>query len=399
MCNKSRLVSLLSSICLTLAVSAQSPSAQSPSAASEPGTYREIVARVVDEANLPVANLPIVLMAVSRDSMWAIGAPEEVRRKARGWAFTTGGDGRFTARFGKFVLSEHERTTDLIEPGYGHFYFVVEKKGYAGGVSEEVLNLNDEELAEWKAEQACDCPAQPDDELNPHVQLGVRVLTDPPQDEPLEIVLKRGLDVTGQMIDLRGKPLANEEVTELTDMGADTHTGWGGEIFQQMVETDRAGRFSFHNVYPDVFTLQTINRGTTRPYWIRTRVRNRWVDKAEDVITPRENEASIPIVIVASRQPTYRYFGRVTDVRGLGIAGAEVEVQCSMHEPELTYQDDHDIGAKAKTDDDGNYSVRVGYRFVNAITVTAKGVNDGGEDAEYNALYAPGRYDFTLHRE
>ena len=392
-CNNSRLVSLVFPICLAL-------TAPSPAATAEPVTYREIAARVVDEAKQPVAHLPVRLMAVSRDSMWSMGSSEEMQRKARGWEFTTDADGRFTARFGKFLFGEHEQATDLIEPGYGHFYFVVEEEeGYAGGVSEEVLNLNDEELASRKEEDARDCPPQISREVDPHFHSGVRVLTDAPLGESLEIMLKRGLDVTGQMIDPQGKPLAREEVTVLTDMGADTHTGWGGEIFEQMVETDRAGRFVFHHVYPAVFTLQTINRGSTRPYWIRTRVRSRWVDKAEDVITPKEDETLIPVVIVASREPTYRYFGRLTDERGHGIAGAQVEVRCSMHEPELTYSDDHDMWWKTKTDRDGDYSVLVGYRFANAIWITAEGTQGGGESPQDNELYAPGRYDFTLKRE
>jgi hypothetical protein len=374
---------------------AQVPSPTPP----ESVAYREITGCVVDEDRCPMAGLHVDLMAVTRDSIGAVGSSDEEKAKAHGWEFTTDRDGRFTARFGKFALYDHRQATGLVEPGFGHFYFVVEKEGTAGGVSAELLNLNDEELTLRKEVDARNDTPPESHEIDPHLETGTRILTDPPDAEPVEIVVKRGIDVFGQIINPQGQSMPREEISVVTDMGADTHTGHGGEVFTQSRTTNRAGRFTFHHVYPGVFMLQTLNAGTTAPFWIRTRVRQRWIDKAADVITPEEDEQPIAVLIVATRAPIYRYFGRVTDQHGRGIAGAKVEIRCSMHEPELTYEDDHDNWWRTKTDRAGNYSLRVGYRFVNAIWIEAKGTKGEAENPNYDELLAPGRYDFTLARE
>ena len=58
-------------------------------------------------------------------------------------------------------------------------------------------------------------------------------------------------------------------------------------------------------------------------------------------------------------------------------------------------EDNHDYWWKTKTDEHGNYSLRIGSRFVNAIWVTA-GNNTGNDDANEGELMAPGRYDITV---
>jgi hypothetical protein len=196
---------------------------------------------------------------------------------------------------------------------------------------------------------------------------------------------------------VRGK-----EVNVFLDLHADTHTGHGGEIFEQQATTDRAGRFHFRHVFPNTFYVELPDHSRGAPYWIKTRVRKRWVDRIEDEITPRQDEReardyekAIDLLLIVAHEPPYRYFGHVTDPQGRGVANAKVEIRCSLHHPERTFEDYHDYWFHTKADRNGSYSLRVGSRFVNAIWVTA-GQNTGSDGAEEGELMAPGRYDITV---
>jgi hypothetical protein len=306
-----------------------------------------------------------------------------------------------SAQFGKFRQYDHEQSTGITEPGFGQFYLVATKPGWAGGVSCELLNLDDEDLEHYLHAQDIDC--QPPEEVDEWLSKCIPyVLGDKSDGKPLEIVLKRGLKVDGQIVDTNGKPVAKKEVTLFLDLHAGTHTGHGNEIFEQQSSTNREGKFQFESVYPNDFYLELLNHSGGPPYWIRTRVRNRWVDKIEDEIAPRQDEWDpnkyekfIRLLIIASSKPLYRYFGQVADEDGHPVAWAKVQIRNSLHEPERTFEDDHDYWWHTHTDSHGNYSLRVGARFVNAIWVTA-GNKSGNDDSEEGELMAPGRYDITV---
>jgi protocatechuate 3,4-dioxygenase beta subunit len=369
--------------------------------ADDAPAYREVACRIVDEGGHCVSDVEVQLRGLERDALRA-GFEDEKSDKYRGWKFKTDSAGLFTARFGKFRQYDHEQATGLIEPGYGHFYFVARQEGCAGGVSSEVLNLNDEELAEYKKHEDDNNPLPKERDEWVRGEFPPYVLPDKNEGKPLEIVLKRGLDLTGRIVDTAGRPMRDEEVNVFLDLGAGSHTGHGGEIFEQQATTDRAGHFRFRHIYPNTFYVELIDHSAGPPFWIRTRVRNRWVDKVEDQITPRQDEwhplnyeKSIDLRLIVSREPTFRYFGRVTDMAGRGVADAKVEIRCSLHEPERTFEDGHDYWWKTKTDRNGDYSLRVGWRFVNAIWVTA-GDNIGADNVDEGDLMAPGRYDITV---
>jgi len=374
-----------------------------------PAEYREVRCRVVEEAGWPVANTEVVLYGLNREALNARSYVESTDRKfsekCHGWKFRTDKDGYFTASFGKFVLYEHEQATGMIEPGYGQFYFVVQKAGFAGGVSRELLNLNDEDLAMYQKRAQAGCDSSEVNDEWTKGEFAPYLLTDQCATEPLTIEVKRGIEVVGQIQDTTGRPVPNQDVDLFLDLHADSHTGRGNEIFDQQTTSDREGRFRFKHVYPNTLHLELLNHSEGPPYWIKTRIRNRWVDAVEDEITPRfdewdsnKDEKSIPILIVVSRQPIYRYFGKVTDSTGHPVAGAKVEVRCSLHNPPRTYEDDRDYNWQTKTDRDGYYSVRVGWRFVSSIWIYADGYRDNDSGVEED-IFAPGRYDFTLTRK
>ena len=216
-------------------------------------------------------------------------------------------------------------------------------------------------------------------------------------------MLKRGLDVRGRMVDTAGRPVRGQGVGLSLALHYGSHTGAGGTIFWQGTTTDRAGRFHLRHVYPNVFTILAADGYDGPPYWIRTRVRDRWVDRVQDEITPRRGDEQRPsdyekfidLRLVVSRRPLYGYFGRVTDENGHPLARTAVIVRSVMHSPVRRWGESHGGGQATRTDGDGNYSLRVASRFVDGIRVRA-GDRSGGIDTPGDQLLAPGRHDFTV---
>ncbi len=369
--------------------------------AEDAPAYRELPCRVVDEAGQPVCGVAVRLGGLERDAP-DFEDDEDLLDKEPGWKFTTDADGRFTARFGQF--HPYQRTGadgESTGPGYGEFYFLVCKAGFAGGVSREILNLDDDGRARWQQEND---EWDEDQEWRRGEFTPLVLRDDRPIGEGLVIVLKRGLDVRGRMVDTAGRPVRGQDVTVSLDLHYGSHTGAGGMIFEQGATTDRAGRFGLRHVYPNVFTVRAAGAYDGPLYWIKTRVRDRWVDGVEDKITPRRGderhpsdyEKSIDMRLIVSRQPLYRYFGRVTDEQGHPLARTAVIIRSVLHSPVRGWGESHGPGQMTRTDGDGNYSLRVGSRFVDGIWVR-EGNHHGGIDTDNDdQLLAPGRHDFAV---
>ena len=132
-------------------------------------------------------------------------------------------------------------------------------------------------------------------------------------------------------------------------------------------------------------------------------MRDHWFDRVEDEITPRRGderlpadyEPSIHLRLIMSRQPLYRYFGRVTDETGHPLARTTVIVRSVLHCPVRGWGESHGRGQPTLTDSEGNYSLRVGSRFVDGIWAR-EGNHTGGIDTEGDQLLAPGRHDFVV---
>jgi protocatechuate 3,4-dioxygenase beta subunit len=375
-------------------------------------SYRELSCQVVDEQKQPVAGIEVLLLGRDRDAVSARFDRqyfEERGDKYHGWTFRTDEHGRFVARFGKFQQDEHQQTSHVVEPGYGEFHLLVQKEGHAGGVSARIVNLKDEDRSAHKPSEYTGGLPQPGEEWEGNELL----LSDEPKAEPLQIVLREGIEVSGRLLDPQNRPIPNETVNLWNDLGADTHTGRGNEILERQATTDRDGRFRFHHVYPNMFYLALENEDSSARdslYWIKTRIRKRWVDGIADAIWPHAGEADLPLIIVAAREPPYRYFGKVSDEQGKPIAGAKVRIQASLHGPleRQDFADSHDHHSETITRQDGSYELRAAGPYVNWFEVTARGFgetmyNEDGEIEGFN-LYeevpgAPGRYDFVLKRK
>jgi hypothetical protein len=379
-------------------------------AADLPDAYREITLHVHNPVGSD-SGIEVFLKGLGRGPMTSgldlYAESTRPNSKARGWKFKTDAKGNCTVRFGKFDFWDHLKTTGIAEPGYGAYFLIVEPQDHAGGVSSPILNLNDEDqksFTEPKLDASIPIPGEEWCYLP-------RVLTDELKDaEPLKIALERGIDVSGRLVDPKGRPIRGEQVALWNDLGADTHTGRGGEIFEQSVETDRLGRFRFHRVYPNLFYLSLQAQQDDRLCWTRTRVRQRWVDGAANAIWPHVGEVDLPLAIVASRDLPYHYFGKVTDEKGHPISAATVRIQASIHGPggRIDFEDGHGHHSQAVTRKDGRYDVGAAGPYVNSFEITAPG-SPGWMYSEDGEIYglglyeevpcAPGRYDFVLKRK
>ena len=283
---------------------------------------------------------------------------------------------------------------------------MVTKKGFAGGVSRLILNLDQEALARWRPD---DDPGEEHQEWR-RGELAPRVLRDDQAArEPLVIVLKRGLDLNGRVIDKTGQPVRGQEVVIAADLHYGSHTGVGGGIFGQEAVTDPGGWFHFRHVYPNVFDILAYDDSFTQsgrepPYWIKTRVRGRWFNRPVPTIRPRNraasrssgHEKSIAVRLMVARRPLYHYFGRVTDQEGRPVARTTIIARSTLHPLRSSWAEGHDQGQATRTDKRGNYSLRIAGRSVDDIRVGEGGWH-GGATAPENEMLTPGKYDFTVH--
>lgn len=242
--------------------------------ADDAPAYRELPCHVVDETGRPVRGVAVRLGGLERDAP-DFEDDEDQIDKEPGWKFTTDNDGRFTARFGQFHPYQHLGADGAYAgPGYGKFYFLVEKAGFAGGVSREILNLDDEAHARLQADAYEQGGVSWDDQEWRRGEFAPLLLRDDqPIREPLVIVLKRGLEVRGRMVDTAGRPVRGQGIGLSLDLHYGSHTGAGGMIFWQGTTTDRAGCFHLRHVYPNVFTILAADGDDGPLYWIKTRVR------------------------------------------------------------------------------------------------------------------------------
>ncbi len=381
----------------------------------EGGKFREVNCLLVDEAGKPVAGVTMELRGHGRDAIHSLLShpddPARDGRKYEGWLFVTDREGKFKARFGTFRGWEHEQSTGVVTPGWGEFNFIAEKEGYAGAVSPRIVNLNAEDRKNYQVPELSSRGPVIGEEWVGYEDEAPVVLGDKTEAAPVvQIVLRRGIDISGQLVDPAGHAISDENVNLWTDLGADTHTGRGGEIFEQSATTDPDGRFQFHHVYPNLFYISLESEARSL-FWTRTQIRERWADEIVDAIWPHAQEGDLPLVIVAAREPPFHYFGKISDETGKPIAGATVRVQASIHgsEGRSDFGDRHSHHSQAVTGEDGVYDVPAAGKYVNWFEITAPGFADSGAAGEGGQIsgfdrydvftFAPGRYDFSLKKK
>lgn len=345
--------------------------------------FRSVEAQVLDVRGKPAAHVQVFLTGLERDAMGINLVDAGSEPAPDGWRFITDARGRFTARFGKFRSIDHENETHEALPGWGTFYFVATQPGTAGAVSPRIENYSgkaDDGRPDWRDR----------DEWSRGRTIRLRS-----EKTRVSMQFQKGLRVTGRVIDGQGQPMVGAAVSVAHDLHVWSHTGYGGEIFAQSAFSDGDGRFSFERVYPARFDL-CLAGGKPEVFWVKTKVRRRWIAETVDEIVPRAGERSISVEIMAAREIPYRYFGRITDGAKQPVSGAKVVIGVSLHRTPKTFEDEHTF-LHGQTDEDGRYEIPATSPFARFIQVNAPGFKEAERDFEERGpLAPPGGYDLTL---
>jgi hypothetical protein len=326
----------------TLGGSSTNTDAQpSPDAQMSRPAFRHVSVLVTDEHGSPVEGARVSLFGIERYSRNPDGEEGKEFATDYVWDFLTSQDGTFSAWFGKLNEAGYLSRTGESRPGYGEFYFLASKPGYAGGVSRRIENwAQDESDMDWI-----------EDEWYSSQRPALRIKDN--SVNAVKIVLCRGLTLRGRVIDAAGKPVKGVNISVADDLHVDTHTGYGGSIFGQNVVTDNDGMFQIHRIYPNRFYLNVEETGL---HWARTCIGKKWSSVPLDTIDPPATASELPITIVLTATPPFRHAGKVTDNRGNGIAHLRVVMGLSWHWPPSTYADEHHV-EQAETGADGTVEI------------------------------------------
>jgi hypothetical protein len=370
-------IALLISSCLLSAV----PAALSAPVQNEAAKFRVVRVTVLGLDGKPAAGRSVYLAGLSRGSM----GPDDDNAKADGWwSFTTDAKGRFTAR-----LAEFDTWSDKQQrPGWGKYALVVERSGHdAGAVSRKFINskIAPENISDYQDEWGTP-----------------EILTTAGLDLILQI--QAGIRLRGRVIDYSNPehPLAGLPVTLCNDLHADTHTGYGAEIFDQSATTDADGRFTFSHIYPAEFHVALGQDPASRTpsaegtIWLKTKLGDKWRDDALNSLTPTPEKSEMKIEIMATDKALFRYHGKVTDAAGRPVAGAKVWLGVSFDSEGGSYRDNHTF-RNATTKRDGVYDMLLPTPWVNGIGARKEGFIDAEQwTSDDTASIRPGEYNIRM---
>jgi len=320
----------------------------------------------------PAAHRNVHLVGLSRGSTRPCS--DTPGGRIAGWDFTTDRRGRFAVPMGDFATWDDPKD----RPGWGTYALVVEASADdAGAVSSRFFH-------DGRRNQAS-CPAN--DGWGPILNL-------PPEGLNLALQVKPGVTLQGTLEDAAhpGRPLAGVTISVHNDLSTETHTGHGGEILRQSAVTDARGRYTVRHIYPAGFAIDL--KGAT---WLKTKIDGAWSDDPRDVVVTPEGDTRLDIM--AAREASCRYFGRVVDDQGRPVVGAQVAFGLSLHPDVRTFEDDHTY-CFATTRADGRYEIELETPWV-------RGMDAGAKGCERQDLWtpsdtptdAPGEYNFTLKRQ
>lgn len=344
-------------------------------------SYRKVVVRVMDENGAPMPGLKVQLLGTGRDALQADDIGSAYDRPGV-WRFVSDADGRCTVCFGCFRGFDSEKLVGKDVPGWGRYYFIAEA-GRLRGVSSAIVHEPEGKHAkdyyedEWNRNGVVKTSASP-------VALTIR--------------MRRGLRLTGRVIDIAGQPVRAFDISVQHDLHSESHTGYGNEILQQSTASDEDGHFVLNDIFPNTFYLGASMEETHLPVWVRTRLRGKWYREPIDRITPRRGEKVIRMTLVVSHKLPYSYSGRIVDEAGKPVPGATVFIGVSRHRKSRDYEDSHH-SLTASSDNQGRFEFHTATPFVWWVSVKASGFADYMEDYEAkNTMKTPGKWDITLRR-
>jgi protocatechuate 3,4-dioxygenase beta subunit len=328
----------------------------------------------------PAAGTMVYLRGLDR--MNIVGLDEAAKRPH--YHVKTDAQGRFAFDF-KAVPEgsggHYESPADGL-PYFGDYCAVVPPAAdgsHAGAVSDRIYN-------EW-----------PKDDPGYYKAVIPRVINMTKHPGLATLRLAKGVEFTGRVLDAQLRPQAGITVGTLIDLHAETHTGWGGQIFERATKTDAQGRFRFENLYPSKQTVHLGGENEPSPPWQRTRVGRdgKWVDDRVDQIDmadPRARYAEI----LSDPELTFVYQGTVRDKLGKPVAGARVNAGFSYHKTQRDYSDSH-ASRGTSTNAQGHYRLEVETPWIYGMGPCKDGYKGtGGKTTD--EFIPPGTYDFALEQ-
>jgi hypothetical protein len=348
---------------------------------ADPETFRVVHLHVLQPNGQPAAHRDVELRGLDRRALGPIPflsdtgeKPSDEVQKARqeGWLFTTDEHGDITAPIGDFAgwKDAGER------PGWGTYILVVQPgPDDAGAASSRfwTYDSTDSKHLFWNGGEW----GQP--------------LPLPPEGLRLTMALQEGYTLYGKLVDDRDHrtPVPNVSIATWNDLGVDTHTGYGGEIFGHSVVTDAQGDFHISHLYHARLHLRM------DALWMTTE-QNGWQTQQEHSLEPPADMA-LRITCGVLLHPVFHYMGTVTDAQGRPVAGADVIAGISSEPTPSTYEDEHNF-EHATTDKQGHFDLAASTPWCRFISTEDKahGRVDFGDVQEQDASYPPGRYDMQF---
>jgi hypothetical protein len=223
----------------------------------------------------------------------------------------------------------------------------------------------------------------------------------PPQGLSITLQIQAGVTLEGRIWDYTHPdlPVSGVKVSISNDLHADSHTGWGGAIFQKQVVSDAQGRFVIKHIFPVKFyaSLDGLYSEDGGAYWLKTKINGQWDETVGDEIAPKSDEKVVHLELMAAKDAVFRYFGKVADANGQPISGAKVTFGMSWHNFPRTWSDEHNYES-ATTDASGRYEIKLGTPWVRGMDSEAEGWKRLDRWNDEGPAFSPGEYNFTMEK-
>jgi hypothetical protein len=346
-------------------------------------TYRLVHVQVLGADGKPAVHRDIYLRGWDRRALgpflaWPPGSDfhgsQLTDASKHGWLYTTDDHGDASVRIGDFAGWKQE--VEL--PGWGTYALLVAPgPDDAGGVSQRI----------W-------CGAAGDSMGNFYDGSDWGdPLPLPSEGMSISMALHPGFTLYGRVVDNHNHhtPLANVTVTTSDDLGVDTHTGYGGEIFSHSAITDSNGEFQI----PHLYAAAKLHLDFSA-LWMTTNIGGKWRAQGEHVLNP-PNGSSLRLDFGLNSQPDFHFTGTVTDARGQPVAGADVVVGISSTPKAENYGDTHHF-ERTTTDAQGHYDLAASSPW--GTFLEAEDKTHGRVDLKWPGYDSPpippGKYDLTF---
>lgn len=331
--------------------------------AAHDGSIAVVHGLVLGVDGKPARNRTVVLKGISRGTL---GFSEDDPSYSKHWKFTSDEEGRFSAR----IWSAWQDVDP--QPGPGIYALVVLPSNNDAGAVSPWLRFFHGGYGE-----------NPINEWGKPVVIGSKGLN-------LTLKIQSGVTIKGQILDYEvpHNPLEGVAVACEHDLHAQSHTGYGGELFHKNTVTDSNGTFTFNHVYPAVCKIIL---GSNLD-WLKTKAGDHWEDDVDFEIHPEKAE-SRTLGIMAATRPLFRFWGHVQDPEGHPIPDATVTLSVQRESDPNRWRG---FGFHCvQTNKQGNYETMAETPWIEFICAEAQGFERAALDGPE---IKPGKHDLVLKK-